>query len=110
MINLLPQKCNVSRNVITKDNLGTPIESFETILTGVKCRLSRDNRGKREQKEPQDTVKPDYILYVTHKTDIKAGDIIDIEGIQYTAGEPYKAYGAIMLHHKEVPVMVKQEV
>lgn len=111
MINLLPQKCNIKRNLIVKDEYGTPTETFTVIYTAIKCRLSRSNRAKREQQNPQDTVSPEYVLYVMHNADIKAGDVIEVDEVEYTAGEPYKAYGAIRLHHKEIPVnVVSKEV
>ena len=110
MLYLLPQLCDVYRNVIVKDEYNTPSETFQKLYSKVKCRISRSNRGKREQKNPQDTVQVEYVLYVMNKADVVAGDIVELDGVKYTAAECYAVYGSVRLHHKEIPLTTLKEL
>lgn len=110
MINLLPQTCTISRYSETLDAYKSPTSTLTIVGTGIKCRLCRDNRSKVIQDNPQPKTQTDYILYLLPVVSVKAGDIVEVEGMKLRAGEPYKPYGATTAHHIEIALTREEEV
>lgn len=106
MMNMFDSTCSVFRNTTTKDQeYGRPVK--ELVLVGTyPCLLSQSRRKNRySQGKPNASLDNGFCLYGSPDIDIKAGDIVEVNGEKYVASAPYKPAN----DHIEVDLELKRD-
>lgn len=104
MNNMYDSTCSIYRNDTTKDQeYGRPVKTL--ILIGTfPCILTRKKQGFK-QGNPNATVDSGFRLYGAADMDVKAGDIVEVNGEKYIASAPYKPGG----DHTEIDLEIKRD-
>lgn len=106
MIHLFDKVGTIYRHKEVYDEYNTPIGEDWAIIGNVPCRLTRRKDFGAKQRDPQSTIENFYTIYFEADVNIKAGDVVEIDGLKYRLGEPYKPN----YHHQEVSATYKGEV
>lgn len=77
----LPSTCTIQRvGTVAVDTTGAPKPAWETVYTGVACRLASARRGRSAEIAAQFAIVGDWLLSVAYDTDLQPGDQILIDG------------------------------
>ncbi len=105
MRGLFDTTCKILRSVETVDEYKTPTGYTWPEVGQYPCRLSR-SRLNMVQRQPAQTVTNVYNILLPFDADVKAGDLVEVNGIKYRCSEPYRPTG----HHTEITVTFEGEV
>jgi hypothetical protein len=94
-----------TRTTTIKDPVTHIAKTVTTTTSPTACRIGRST-GNVIQTSPQAVYSQSLRLYTLIDADIKAGDIITVNNVKYTVGNPYLCN----LHHIEADITLKQEV
>jgi len=97
-------ECIIHRPVKTLGAYNRPSYSLQEVG---RCMVSFDKAGVNTlvQLTPQAAINDRYIVYCNISVDIQAGDILEINGLKYRAGQPLK-----YRQHQEVGLSLYEEV
>jgi hypothetical protein len=89
---LLKYKCNIYRHVDSIDEDGITREIPQLLRSNVKCRLAVKSVSNTDQ-NGRAVITAYAVLHLGKLTDIKNGDIAEVNGKRYEVQEPYKPNG-----------------
>jgi hypothetical protein len=103
---LFDKTCTVTRLTIAKDSLNRPVKEPTAIGT-FPCTISTVSARKRgySQGDPNATVESQFTLFGPASMDVKAGDLVEVDGIKYVSSVPYRP----RYHHTEVEISVRKD-
>lgn len=101
------QKCTITRMVTSKGERNRPAQS-SLILGPFPCATSRPGRSWKnyDQGAPLAEITVDLVLYGAVSLDIKAGDVVEVDGEKYIASHPYRPRN----HHTECGLRLERSV
>lgn len=79
--------CNIHRHTASKNALKVVSNQWEKVYENVKCKFVQ-NSSSLTQEEKTKLINS-YSLYLMPKTDIREGDVIEVNGQNYRASRPY---------------------
>ena len=86
--NMLPQLCLIFRTVV--DESQSFVSTSEIQVGEYPCYISQKRSGSQEQGNPQHTVSANMEVLMNLPADIRPGDRLECEGIDYIVGLVYK--------------------
>lgn len=81
---------DIKRQGTTKQPDGSSKQTWILVQEGVPCKLSQDSADKADDiKEDINPIKEAFTIFCAPEVEVKAGDLLEIGGVNYRAGNPF---------------------
>ncbi len=89
-----PDVCAILRSTQTVNDIGERVVSWQTVATGISCRLApMQQQSRQTPMAQQQTVVVSWWLTVATTVDIRSGDRVVVDGVTYEVVNVFN-YGA----------------